>query len=79
MEEICRVQVTFQYYGGVWEGQATRTDLPGAKAYALWQATLWSDLRASAAARWNEVTTSLPMPSVDFDPTMDLDLHGHRT
>ncbi|SJL12496.1 uncharacterized protein ARMOST_15923 [Armillaria ostoyae] len=77
-EEIHRVQVTFQYYSGVWEGRATRTNLPGAKAYALRQATLWSDLRASAAARWNEVTTSLPAPSVDFDPTMDLDLRGRR-
>ncbi|KAK0462322.1 uncharacterized protein EV420DRAFT_1734532 [Desarmillaria tabescens] len=78
-EEICWVQVTFQYYSGMWKGRATCTDLPGAKAYALRQATLWSDLSASAATRWNEVLASLPAPSVDFDPTMDLDLHGHRS
>ncbi|KAK0457087.1 uncharacterized protein EV420DRAFT_1271922, partial [Desarmillaria tabescens] len=78
-EEIRWVQVTFQYYSSVWKGRATCTDLPGAKAYALRQATLWSDLSASVATRWNEVLASLPAPSVDFDPTMDLDLRGHRS
>lgn len=77
-EEIHRVQVTFQYYSGMWKGRAARTNLPGAKAYALRQATLWSDLSASAATQWNEVTIALPLPSVDFDPTMNLDLHGRR-
>ncbi|KAK0436813.1 uncharacterized protein EV420DRAFT_1672100 [Desarmillaria tabescens] len=72
-EEMRRIQATFEYYRDLWKGREMRTSLPGAKAYALRQAALWSDLRTSAAVQWSELLATLPPASGGLDPTIDLD------
>ena len=79
-EKIHRVKVTFQFYNNVWNDRAMKVDLPGAKAYALKQATLWKELEENAGKQWEStIAAVLPVTHEVPDTMLDLDSHGHSS